>query len=130
MKIDDILNSIAIEEAPDINSMIYKWRTQLVERREAARRRNILILATSLPVLFAGIYLYFSSRINLEATKFMKVDFLNNIIEKAVISMASISYSQTSIIWITAISIAIAASSMIWFYLSAPGREKRAFIRI
>jgi len=112
MELDNILKSIAIEEAsPDL---VYRWKMNLMARK-VARRKTSLWPYIAFPLLFSGVCYYI-------------VAFKENILEYFMTDrfawvMERISYSLSQFVdsgnfhtWSIVLSLTLAVISLIWYF--------------
>lgn len=118
IKIEEILDYIAVEEAP--KELIYKWRAE-VELQKERKRFYVVLLRPSIvfPLVLAGTWYYFAvfKRALFEYYLIDKLRSLFHEISPVVADSAStIASSNYYIIGAGIFSIMLAAISLFWYY--------------
>jgi hypothetical protein len=118
LKIEEMLDHIAIEEAP--MELIYKWKAEVGLQKER-KRFYVLLLRPSIvfPLVLAGFWYYFIM-FKKDLFEYYLVDSLRSLsmeISPVVASStSSIASSNYYIIGAGIFSIILAAISLLWFY--------------
>ena len=118
INLDDILDYIAVEKAPD--DLIYKWKAEVALKKE---RRTFFALflrpSIAFSLVFAGLWYYFF----IFSKALFKYDFVGKTRSLLVeISPASADYisavvsSDYYIISAAIFSVVLAGASLLWFY--------------
>ena len=118
INLEEILDYVAIEEAPD--NLIYKWKAE-VELQKERKRFFVILFRPSIvfPLVLAGFWYYFAlfKRTLFEYSLADKLrSFLQEISPVVADSTSTIASSNYYIIGAGIFSIMIAAISLFWFY--------------
>ncbi len=118
IKIEEMLDYIAIEEAP--KELIYKWKVE-VELQKERKRFYVLLLRPSIvfPLVLSGFWYYFAM-FKKELFEYYLVDRLRSLLQEIspmfASSTSTIASSNYYIIGAGIFSIMLAAISLFWFY--------------
>lgn len=118
IKIEEMLDYIAIEEAP--KELIYKWKAE-VELQKGRKRFYVLLLRPSIvfPLVLSGFWYYFAM-FKKELFEYYLVDRLRSLLQEIspmfASSTSTIASSNYYIIGAGIFSIMLAAISLFWFY--------------
>jgi len=114
---DEILNHIAIEEAP--KELIYKWKAEVQLQKERKRFYAVLLRPSIVfPLVFAGFWYYFAV-FKKELFEYFLSDKLSSFFQEispvVASSTSSFASSDYYIIGASIFSILLAAVSLFWF---------------
>ncbi len=130
IKIEEMLDYIAIEEAP--KELTYKWRAE-VELQKERKRFYVVLLRPSIvfPLVFAGLWYYFVI-FKKALFEYYLLDRLRSLFQEISpvfeSSTTSIASSNYYIIGAGIFSIMLATISLFWFYQGK--KLKYAIVRI
>jgi hypothetical protein len=127
INLDEILNQIAIEKAPE--NLILKWKAEVALQKERRSFFSVLLRPSIvLPVIFAGFWYYFAF-FRKELLEYYLLDkiraFILEISPVASDSINTIASSNYYIVTAGVFSIFIAAVSLLWFYKEKSLRYSR-----
>jgi hypothetical protein len=118
IKIEEILDYVAVEKAPDY--LIHKWKAE-VELQKERKRFFVLFFRPSIvfPLVLAGFWFYFTM-FKRELFEYYLVDKLRSLLQEispvVADSTSTIASSNYYIIGAGIFSITLAAISLFWFY--------------
>ncbi len=124
MKLDEILNSIAIEEAP--KGLVYRWKLRVGLEKELVGRK-LLYPYIILPFILAGVWCYLMI-FQKNLFSYYLTDRFPWLLDRILFFLSKITYSLNFQIWTIALSFLVALLSLTWYL----GRElgwRRAPIR-
>lgn len=118
INLDEMLNSIAVEEAPE--NLIYKWKAEVRLQKEKKSIPALLLQPSIIiPLVFAGLW-YYLVFFRKELFEYYFLDNLRSILPEISLvisdSTSTLASSTYYIIGAGIFSIIIATISLFWFY--------------